>query len=122
MALSDRLWRLMCVQIRTHLVGFENLNPRSSDAEHGEPDAGDQEAQVSAEHGDAVARYYANLELPYGAPREAVRAARQRLLRRYHPDRFATDPGRAKLAHQLTAELNHAHDELLVYLERNPHG
>ncbi len=64
-----------------------------------------------------LARLYANLELPYGADREAVRAARRRLLARYHPDRFAGDPGRARLATELVQGINHAHDELLKHLD-----
>lgn len=65
-----------------------------------------------------LAGLYANLELPYGADREAVRAARRRLLARYHPDRYATDPDKARLSHDLVRQLNHAHDELLKRLER----
>lgn len=65
-----------------------------------------------------MAGYYANLELPYGADREAVRSARRRLLARYHPDRFATDPAKARVAHDLVQRINHAHDELLKYLDR----
>lgn len=65
-----------------------------------------------------LAGLYANLELPYGADQEAVRAARRRLLARYHPDRFATDPERARVAHDLVRQINHAHDELLKYLDR----
>lgn len=65
-----------------------------------------------------LAGLYANLELPYGADREAVRAARRRLLARYHPDRFATDPEKAAVAHDLVRQINHAHDELLRHLDR----
>ena len=65
-----------------------------------------------------LAGYYANLELPYGADREAVRGARRRLLARYHPDRFATDPDKARLADGLVKQINHAHDELLKSLDR----
>lgn len=64
-----------------------------------------------------LARLYANLELPYGANREAVRAARRRLLARYHPDRFASDPAKARLATELVQGINHAHDELIKHLE-----
>ncbi len=70
-----------------------------------------------------LARLYANLELPYGANREAVRAARRRLLSYYHPDRFAGDPDKARLATKLVQGINHAHDELLEYLDKEtPHA
>lgn len=64
-----------------------------------------------------LAGFYANLELPYGADRAAVRAARRRLLSLYHPDRFQNDPAKARLANDLVQQLNHAHDELLKHLD-----
>ena len=68
---------------------------------------------------DAVqARYYANLELPYGADIDAVREARRRLLKRYHPDLHSADPGKKQTATQLAQGLNHAHDELVSRLAR----
>jgi hypothetical protein len=66
-----------------------------------------------------LARYYANLELPYGAALDAVREARRRLIKRYHPDLHSTDPGRRRTATQVTQGLNHAHDELISHLSHN---
>ena len=63
-------------------------------------------------------RYYANLELPYGADIEAVRGARRRLLRRYHPDLHSADPEKKRTATQLAQGLNRAHDELVRRLDR----
>ena len=65
-----------------------------------------------------VRRYYANLELPIGASAEEVKAAYRRLMRRYHPDRHATDPSRAVVANELAQELRKAYEELLAYLEK----
>lgn len=85
---------------------------------HREPYRDPQPAQSSHSDRDPVlAGYYANLELSYGADREAVRGARRRLLARYHPDRFATDPDKARLADGLVKQINHAHDELLKALD-----
>ncbi len=78
-----------------------------------------QPAPTRPDRDPVLAGLYANLELPYGADREAVRAARRRLLARYHPDRFATDPDKAGVAHDLVRQINHAHDELLKYLDRS---
>jgi len=69
-----------------------------------------------------LAGYYANLELPYGADREAVRSARRRLLSRYHPDRFPSDHDKARLANDLVQRLNHAHDELIKHLDKENHA
>ena len=65
-----------------------------------------------------LTRYYANLELPDGAPIDAVRRARRRLLARYHPDLHSADPEKKRTATQLAQGLNRAHDELVSRLER----
>ena len=65
-----------------------------------------------------LARYYANLELPYGADIAAVREARRRLLKRYHPDLHSVDPEKKQTATQLAQGLNRAHDELVSRLDR----
>ncbi len=71
-----------------------------------------------AEQDPTLARYYANLELPYGADIEAVREARRRLLKRYHPDLHSADPTRKRTATAVAQGLNRAHDELLSRLDR----
>lgn len=58
-----------------------------------------------------VARAYAALELPAGAPAEAVRAARRRLARRYHPD--------AGGEHAAMASVNAAADTVAAWLARS---
>ena len=77
----------------------------------------DRSRQEAARH-PTLARYYANLELPYGADIEAVREARRRLLKRYHPDLHSADPARKRTATTVTQGLNRAHDELLRRLDR----
>ena len=61
-------------------------------------------------------KYYANLELPYGAPAAEVRAAYRRLIRRYHPDKHHADPEASKVATEITQKLRQAHDGLLRHL------
>ena len=65
-----------------------------------------------------LTRYYANLELPYGAGIDAVREARRRLLKRYHPDLHSADAEKKQTATQLAQGLNRAHDELVRRLDR----
>ncbi|MBI4821807.1 MAG: DnaJ domain-containing protein [Deltaproteobacteria bacterium] len=67
---------------------------------------------------DELARWYANLELPYGAPLEEVRAAYRRMMRRYHPDRHRTDPTSEAAAAELVMALREAHDGLIDHLTR----
>ena len=66
-----------------------------------------------------LAGLYANLELPYGADLEQVRAAWKRLLRRYHPDLHGSDPERHATATEIVQGLNRAFEKLRRRLE--PH-
>ena len=59
-----------------------------------------------------LAGYYANLELPYGATLEEVKAAWKRLMKQYHPDRHAQEPAKREVANALCAQLTHAYKEL----------
>ena len=66
-----------------------------------------------------IRKFYANLELPIGAPLSEVKAAYRRLMRRYHPDRHQHDPARAKAANELAQKLREAYDGLTAHLERS---
>jgi DnaJ-domain-containing protein 1 len=62
----------------------------------------------SESRNEKLAQAYANLELPYGAPFSEVRRAYKRLLRAYHPDRFAQDPEKLNIATEITKKINQA--------------
>ena len=122
MTLAARVARLLRANLRVRFGGAEQKpadseparttsTPYSRAAQPAEP-------RPQPPLDPTLAGYYANLELPYGANREAVRAARRRLLSRYHPDRFPGDPDRARLANELVQQLNHAHDELMKQLDK----
>ena len=66
-----------------------------------------------------IAGYYLALELPFGADITAVKQAHRRLMKRYHPDRFHSEPDKAETANELTRRLNEAYDGLRQYLEAN---
>lgn len=53
------------------------------------------------------------LELPSGPTAAEVTQAYRRLCKRYHPDRFAGDPERTRLANELLAEINAAYAYVL---------
>ena len=65
-----------------------------------------------------IAGYYANLELEPGAGLGALTRAWKKLVRKYHPDRYAADPARQAAATRLVQDLNHAYRELVAYLGR----
>lgn len=61
-------------------------------------------------------RWYRTLELEPGADLQAVRKAYRRLLKQYHPDKFAKDPEKYKAATEVTRNITAAHDGLTTLL------
>ncbi|MBC8073029.1 MAG: J domain-containing protein [Deltaproteobacteria bacterium] len=61
-------------------------------------------------------RWYRTLELEPGAELADVRKAYRRLLKKFHPDRFANDPEKLKVATEVTRQLTEAHSGLNRYL------
>lgn len=59
-----------------------------------------------------LARYYANLEVPYGSDLDTARESWKRLVRKYHPDLHGTDPERQHVATELVKGLNQALEQL----------
>lgn len=63
-------------------------------------------------------RWYRTLELEPGASLEEIRRSYRRLLKQYHPDRFAKDPEKYKVATEVTRNITTAYDGLTALLER----
>lgn len=61
-------------------------------------------------------RWYRTLELEPGADLQAVRKAYRRLLKQYHPDKFAKDPEKYKVATEVTRNITAAYDGLSTLL------
>jgi DnaJ-class molecular chaperone len=61
-------------------------------------------------------RWYRTLELEPGADLDEVRRAYRRLLKQYHPDRFATEPEKQRAATEVTRRLTEAYNGLTRYL------
>jgi len=61
---------------------------------------------------------YAALELPLGADEDEVGKAYRSLLKRYHPDKHATDPESEKAAAELVKALGNHKDVVLDHLAR----
>jgi DnaJ-domain-containing protein 1 len=85
-------------------VGFQDETPFEFDT---------QEAFASRpEAPDPLAQYYANLEIPPGADRSAVKSAWKRMLKKYHPDLHDADPEKRKVAGELTRRLTESYRRL----------
>ncbi len=85
-----------------------------------EPGAGRQPRRSNTGAGPdpVLARYYANLEVPYGAGLDAVRGAWRRLVKVYHPDLHSADERKKRTATEIVQGLNRAYEELARHLER----
>ncbi len=92
----------------------------SASAEH-EPRAGRRPRRSNTGAGPAadpvLARYYANLELPYGAGLDTVSGAWRRLVKEYHPDLHSADEQKKRTATELVKGLNRAYEELSKHLK-----
>ena len=86
-------------------TNFESSKEDDSQSEHQQP-------QKDKSYDPVLAKYYANLELPYGADLETVRKAWKKLVRKYHPDLHSTDPVKRRLANELSQGLNRAYEEI----------
>lgn len=63
-----------------------------------------------------LVRDYHNLELKPGAPLDEVKAAYKKLIKQYHPDRFASDAAKQATATQITAKLNQSYARIMEHL------
>ncbi|MCB0293093.1 MAG: J domain-containing protein, partial [Calditrichaeota bacterium] len=82
-------------------------------------DAGYHEGRAGGIKDDPeLARYYANLEVPYGSDLATVTRAWKALLKRYHPDKHSTDPEKQRVANDLVQQLNHAYEQLRRHLQK----
>ena len=94
----------------------------SASTEH-EPSAGRQSRTRRSNTGagqaldPVLARYYANLELPYGTGLDTVRLTWRRLVKKYHPDLHSADEQKKRTATELVQGLKRAYEELARHLE-----
>ncbi|HRI06279.1 MAG TPA: J domain-containing protein [Nannocystaceae bacterium] len=57
-------------------------------------------------------KWYKTLEVEPGADFDTIRKSYRRLLKQYHPDRFARDPEKHKVATEVTRKITEAYDGL----------
>ena len=92
--------------------------PRSTSRAQAASRGRDARTQVAGQALDPVlARYYANLELPYGTGLDTVRLTWRRLVKKYHPDLHSADEQKKRTATELVQGLNRAYEELARHLE-----
>ena len=85
----------------------ENARSASGDGGHGSRP----KATLIPED-DALAKNYANLEVPFGSDLETVHAAWRQLMKKYHPDLHCRDAEKRRIANELTARLTQAYRDI----------
>jgi NADPH:quinone reductase-like Zn-dependent oxidoreductase len=89
---------------------FDTIGDDDWDDSSARHETSGRQADPDATSGDKTIReYYANLEVPYGADMERVKQSYRRLMRSYHPDRYANDSDMEELATELSQELTQAY-------------
>ncbi|MBN2361477.1 MAG: J domain-containing protein [Deltaproteobacteria bacterium] len=109
MVIGRRLVNLLRAEINARIGRFRDLDAADGEAGDGAPPEPPRRPRARAER---LRQYYANLELADGASWPEVKSAYRRLMRRYHPDRHAADPAKARLANELSQKLRVAYEEL----------
>ncbi len=113
-----RAWDVLRANVDGRLDQWEARaeGRHQSSTRHNPTDSGARDEPEASED-SKLARYYANLELPYGSDLKTVRESWKRLVRTYHPDLHGVDPDRQAVATELVKGLNHAYEQLRLHLQ-----
>lgn len=68
---------------------------------------------------ETLKKDYANLEVGFKAPFTEAKKAYKRLLRKYHPDRFANNPRKLKIATEITKKINESFNRIREYEKKS---
>jgi len=61
---------------------------------------------------ESLRQDYANLEVPFEASAEEVRASYKRLMLKYHPDKYPGDPEKQKIALEIAKKINQSFERI----------
>ena len=65
---------------------------------------------------DRMAFYFSLLDIPRDSDEANVKRAYREKLRKYHPDKFESDPNKRQVATDVTTKLNEAYDAIIKHL------
>jgi DnaJ-domain-containing protein 1 len=61
---------------------------------------------------ESLRQDYANLEVPFGSDIETVRSSYKSLMLKYHPDKYASNPERQRVALEITKKINESFERI----------
>ncbi|MFK7824868.1 MAG: J domain-containing protein [Oligoflexales bacterium] len=102
--LQNRIWERQEPkrQASDEFFNSWNTNPPPNEETH-------QRDATQAPEDTLEREYYENLELPINASFDEIKLSYRNLIKKYHPDRYHSDPSKQVLAEQITAKLNAAY-------------
>jgi len=103
-------------ELEAELVRRRRMRAGRGGAASAEPSAEASGARAAVQRAN-VRQWYANLELAPGATVDDVKAAYERLMKRYDPAKHARDPDKHRAATDLARGLREAYEGLLAYLD-----
>jgi hypothetical protein len=98
-------WEELDEYIRTG----RNSNKSSAGWQRG---AGGTRAGAPRPPDESLRQDYANLEVAFGVDIEVVRASYKRLMLKYHPDKYAGDPEKQKIALEIAKKINQSFERI----------
>lgn len=97
----------------------EYMRTGSNSARRTRGAAGDRRgARPSPPPDESLRQDYANLEVPFGADIERVRASYKRLMMKYHPDKHAGSPEKQTMALEISKKINESFERIRSRHER----
>ena len=102
---TDTLYSEAWEELEEYLRTGESRS-RSSDQDSSERGSSGRTSTDYKPHPTGAAQDYRNLELEPGADFSTVKQAYRRMMLTYHPDRYADDPERQRVATEISAKLN----------------
>ena len=74
--------------------------------------SGDHQRRPEPPVDDSLRKDFANLEVPFGSDIETVRRSYKALVLKYHPDKFAGDPEKQRVALEITKKINQSFERI----------
>ena len=108
------IWKRLKKIVRSNV--FRGMGPEIEPPDPAGSEAQAGGATLESDTDPELAKYYANLEIPYGSDVETARKAWKQLLKKYHPDIHNSDPEKRRIANEVTAELTKAIQEIEKFL------
>lgn len=86
--------------------------PERTRAERGTRSGGAENTRARQAPDESLRQDYANLQVPFGADRETVLRSYKALMIKYHPDKFAGDPEKQRVALEIAKKVNQSYERI----------